>query len=72
MAHKAVLRGRLIELATIQKRQKAAKIKALTLELNKLYHIHTQAHSPDILKQIDQKRVELDTILSDRTKKSIR
>lgn len=35
-AHKAVLHGCLIELATIKKRQKTATIKALNLELNKL------------------------------------
>lgn len=70
-AHKAVLCGLLIEIATIKKRQKIAKIKTLTLELGKLYHVYTQSHSPEILREINKKRVELDTILSDQKKKSI-
>lgn len=48
-AHKAVLRGHLIELATIKKHQKTTKIKTLTQELSKLDHVHIQSHSPEIL-----------------------
>lgn len=39
-AHKVVLRGYLIELATARKRERGAKVATLTRELYQLYHLH--------------------------------
>lgn len=62
-AHKVVLRGHLIELATARKRERGAKVATLTRELHQIYYLHHQSHSPEILKQIDSKRVDFIIII---------
>lgn len=71
-AHKAVMRGRLIEISTSRKWQKQHETRKLTSDLEKLYYRHTQTPSQELLLQINKKRRILDDILSEHTEKSLR
>lgn len=67
--HKAVIGSHIIALVTEKKRSKAADVARLTKDLDKLYHLHSQNHSPNCLRQINQKRLALETILSEQTER---
>lgn len=72
MAHKAVMRGHLINIASTKNKTKLADIKSLTKDLDRLYHKHNQSPSSDLLKQIKEKCTALDTLLISDTEKALR
>lgn len=71
-AHKAVIWVYLISIAAAKRKRKPADSTRLSRELTKLYHIHNQSHSPNTLWQISTKKIELDTVLSEQTEKTLR
>lgn len=72
MAHKAVMRGHLINIASIKNKSKLADIRSLTNDLDHLYHRNNQNPSSDLLKQIQEKRTTLDTLLASDTEKALK
>lgn len=71
MAHKAVMRGHLINIASANNKSKLADIKSLTKDLDRLYNKHNQSPSQSLLNQIHHKRIALDTLLSADTEKAL-
>lgn len=71
-AHKAVMRGHLINIASAKNQSKLIDIKTLTKELDRLYNKHSQSPSPDLFNQIQEKRKALDILLSADTEKALR
>lgn len=63
MAHKAVMRGHLIIIASAHNKSKLAAIKSLTKDLDHLYNKHSQSPSQSLLNQIQEKCIALDTLL---------
>lgn len=70
-AHKAVIWGHLIELAAERKKLRLVDITRFTTELDRLYHIYTQNHAPDLLQQINNNRLELVKIPYEQTEKAL-
>lgn len=71
-AHKAVLRGHLINIASVKNKTRLSDIKRLTKDLYSLYNTISQTPSQDLTRQIQTKRQELDLILSTNIEKSLR
>lgn len=71
VAHKAVLHGQLISLATKKNRERLIDIRHLTKDLD---HLYKMQHTPsqELSRQIQIKRQALDLILSVNTEKSLR
>lgn len=64
VAHKAVLRGQLISIASRKNRERWQQIYTLTTELDKSYKIQTRNPTLSNTQLLAQKCLELDTILS--------
>lgn len=71
-AHKAVLRGHLINIAAARNKSKLTEIKCLTKELHDLYNKLNNNITPDLLNLIQIKCKALNTLLSEDTEKSLR
>lgn len=70
--HKAVLRGKLIGIASAQNKMNRQWILDLTTELDILYK-NTSRQSHDSMRvEIDQKRLELDVLLTTKAEKALR
>lgn len=72
LAHKAVLRGHLIQIAADRNKEKWKQILASKEDLQGIYKIHTNTHDPLIDNLISQKRSELDALLKHKTEKALR
>lgn len=71
-AHKAVLRGKLISIASSHNRLHRQKIIDLTKDLDSLYKDTNSLVLESTRKLIDQKSLELDSLLSSKTEKALR
>lgn len=71
-AHKAVLRGKLIGIASVRNRNDRHKILVLTKDLDNLYKDTNSLHLESTRRLIDHKRLELDSILSRKVEKALR
>lgn len=72
VTHKAFMRGKLIEIAASKNRERNKKIQTLTRELDTLYKNPQNLHNHNTKLIIDQKRTELNTILSTNAEKALR
>lgn len=72
MAHKAVIRGNLINITSVNNKAKQADIKSLIKDLDCLYYKHNQSPSRDILNRTQEKHIALDTLLLADTEKALR
>lgn len=72
MAHKAVLRGHIINIASARNKKRLTDIKSLTRDLDQLYNKLNQTPTQDISQQIPLKCQELDTLLCADTERSLR
>ena len=72
VAHKAVLRGVFIKLATARKARDKLQIVRLSSELDGLYRDSKSLLLDSTRSLIEQKRLELDTLLSAKTEKALR
>lgn len=71
-AHKAVLRGHLINIASIKNKTRLSDVKRLTKDLDSLYNKISQTPSQELTHQIQTKRQELDSILPTNIEKFLR
>lgn len=71
-AHKAVIRGKLISIASSHNKMHRQKILDLTTELDRLYKNTATLCLESTRKLIDQKSLELDSLLSSKTEKAFR
>lgn len=71
-AHKAVVRGKLISIASSYNKMHRQKILDLTTELDRLYKNTNTLGLESTRRLIDQKRLELDSLLSSKTEKVLR
>lgn len=71
-AHKAVIRGKLISIASSHNKNHRQRILTLTTELDRIYKDTEKLGLESTRKTIDQKRLDLDSLLSSKIEKELR
>lgn len=72
MAHKAVLRGKFISVASLRSKQNRHNILQLSRELDLLNKNPTALLLENTRRAIEQKRLELDSLLTAKVEKALR
>ncbi|XP_040269675.1 serine/threonine-protein kinase sck2-like [Bufo bufo] len=72
LAHKAFMRGKLINVASRLKRERTEAQRALEAKLERLVKAHQRSPSLYLLKAVKDTKLQLNTILSNNTEKALR